>query len=469
VTGRRFGLAVLAVVALAAGLRATCLGRWPFGSDEIGTFEDVELYLHPPAVPANPDQAVPRVIPLSMAALDLGHRVFGTDERGCRVLPAVFGVGLVAVAAVGLAGLVGRGTAVTAGLWLAVGVEPIFYSQYHRFYTLTAVLCGAVTIVAAWAVRRGSGGLMAAACGLAGLAVASHTLAGVVFPVLVAGAFAAAAVGGTRRAVIVAAVGATLAAGVAAVVILPVVRAKAGLTHWEGATSVKAVQSLVVQASLPVCVLALPGLVLLWRRDRQQAAFWAAAAGGWAGAGVALPGVLPFHSAYTFPLALPVFVLAGFAVVELAAAVADRAGQLPAGLVWAGLPLLNLPGLASYYQDGNRHDFRTACAYVAERFGPADAVVCNEPTKLSRYGPSLDPHQLIVLPTGTPADVLPAVPPGGRLWVICSGGRGGIKPSWQPWVYEHCRLRTVVAARRFDYHEFGVWVFATPGPETPGK
>lgn len=462
---RRFWLAVLAVVVLAVGLRATALGRWPFAGDELGTFDELRLYRHPPAVLEHPDDAVPRVIPLSMMTFDIGQRLFGTSELGSRVLPAMFGVGLVAVVAVGLAGLLSRGAAVTVGVWLAVAVEPIFYSQYHRFYTLTALLCGAATVVAAWAVRTGSGVRMAVACGLAGLGVASHTLAGLAFAVLVAGSLAAAAVGGSRRVFTVAAVGATLAAGVAAVVILPVVRDKAGLTHWTGFTSLKAVQSLIAQVSWPVCVLAVPGLVVLWRRDRQQAAFWATAAGVWAGSAVVLPALLPFHSAYTFPLALPMFVLAGAAVAELTAAVTDRAGPVVAALVWVGLPLLNLPGLASYYQDGNRHDFRAACAYVAERIGPADAVVCNEPTKLYHYRPELADRTVLVPAWQTPADV--PLRPGGRVWVVCSGGRAGIKPTWQPWVYEHCRLQTVIAARRFDYHEFGVWVFVTPGPMNP--
>ena len=113
--GRRFGLGVAAVVAAAVGLRAFGLGAWPFGSDELGTFDDVRIFYHPPVPVTHPDQLVPRVIPLSMVVLDLGHRMFGRDEWGCRVLVAILGVAHVALVTVGLRGLLGPAVAVGVG------------------------------------------------------------------------------------------------------------------------------------------------------------------------------------------------------------------------------------------------------------------------------------------------------------------------------------------------------------------
>lgn len=444
----RFLLAVLAVTLLAAGLRGAGLGRWPFGGDELGTFDELAWHRDPPAVIETPDQSVPRVIPLSMWAFEAGRQAFGEGERGSRVVPAVCGLLGVVVVTLGLAGPLPRPAAVAVGLWLAVGVEPIFYSQYHRFYSLTALFAWPALVAGARAVRTGSAGWMLAACGLAGLATACHTIAGATF-----GALAVGAVWGGWRVRLTAWAGAAAAAGVAVAVILPAVGAKAGMTFagWEGASSVRAAFSLVAQASWPAAVLAPVGLALLWQRDRRQAGYWATAAAAWLGGGLVLPAVLPYHSAYSFAAALPVWVLAGVATAELA----GRVGR-PGWLLWAGLPLLTLPGLASYYADGNRHDFRATAAYLADRVGPADLVLCNEPAKLKHYRPELLPRLLSPLA----ADAF-RVPAGGRLWVACGASRRSLEKPWQPWLADHARLQTVIAARRADYHEYAVWVYVT--------
>jgi hypothetical protein len=464
--GRRFWLAVAAVMVLAVALRANGLGRWPFASDELGTFNEVALFRNPPNPITHPDQAVPRVIPLSMCALDIGHRLFGRDEFGCRFLVAIFGVLHVAAVVIGLSYVLPRLVALAAGLWLAVSVEHIFYCQYHRFYTLAALLVACATLAAARSVRTGSGWWMAAACAFAAPAVAAHTIAGAVFGVLLLGG-AVAAVGGKWRPLIVAGAGAIVAGVLLAFVIMPVIGAKAGLTSWTGLSSTHAVFGAIMQVSWPVCLLAIPGAVVLWYRDRAQAAFWSGAAGVWAGSAVALPAILPYHSAYIFPFALPMFVLAASAVAGAAAAVGATAGTLAGRLVWLALPLLNFPALASYYQDGNRHDFRAAAAYVAERIGPLDRVISNEPDKVEHYRPDLAPQMLHLPRANDPATALARVPPGGRLWVVCSGGRSGFEPGWQEWVHRHCHLQSVIAHTRYDYYAFPVWVFRTPDP--PGR
>lgn len=461
-TGRRFWLAAVTVLVIAAGLRIGGLGRWPFGSDELGTFGDVEAFFHPPDVITHPDLRVPRVIPLSMIVLDFGHRMFGRDEGGCRVLVALLGIAHVALAMVGLRGLVGPTVAITTGAWMAVSVDHIFYSQYHRFYTLVALLLTAATLAAARSARSGSGRWMAVACGLVGLGVLAHTLAGAAFGVLAIGALVAASRHRWHPTFVFVA-GAALAAAGLVFVLLPLAGAKTTTVNFAGLSTRHALLASVAQVSWPTCVLALPGAWILWQRDRDQAAFWVGAAAVWAGVPLVLPMLLAYHSAYAFPLALPVFVLAATTVEELVFALRDRVGRRVAALVWVGLPLLSLPSLASYYQDGNRHDFRTAANYLAANVGPADAILCNEPLKLIYYRPELDPYILPQEPIGRHAVPAVVLRPGGRLWVVASGGRAGFEPGWQVWVHHNCHLQTKVAARRFDYYEFAVWVYRTPG------
>lgn len=459
--GRRFWLAFAAVLALAAGARAACLGKWAFAADELGSFKDVERYRDPPAGSTHPDDALPRVIPLSILALDAGHALFGSDELGCRVVVTLFGLAHVAVVVVGLSLVTSRAVALTAGLWLAVSVEHIFFSQYHRFYTLAALLVGCATLAAARSVKVGSPRWMAAACVFASLAVLAHTLVGTVFGILLVGGVIA-VFNGTKRPLLVAVVGSGVALAWLALVILPVVGAKAGLKAWTGYSSAHAVFGAVAQVSWPVCLLAVPGLAIMWRRDRAQAVFWAAAGCAWAGSAVALPKVLPYHPAYIFPLMLPAFVFAATAVGEIASAAHTSGGRAAAVLVWLLLPLLNLPSLASYYQDGNRHDFRAAAAYLTERIGPNDRVLSNEPDKLLHYRPELRPQIVDQPRAAAPSDALSKVPPGGRLWVVCSGGRTGFEPAWEKWVYANCHQDAVVGRPRYDYYAFPVWVFRTP-------
>jgi hypothetical protein len=299
---------------------------------------------------------------------------------------------------------------------------------------------------------------MAAACVSGFLAVLTHTVTGAVFGILLTGGLIA-AFGGSRRPLLVAACGSAVALGWLVAVVLPALRAKTAMTSWLGLSPAHAAMGVVAQASWPVCALAAAGLPILWHRDRAQAAFWAFAGAVWVGAAVALPKVLVFHTAYTFPLMLPAFVFAALAAEACASAVPSRLG---AWAVWLALPLLNLPALASYYQDGNRHDFRAAAAYLVEHVGPNDRVLSNEPDKLLYYRPELRPHVVEQLRTAPPAEAVAKVPPGGRLWVVSSGGRGGFEPAWQAWVYAHCRQQARVERPRYDYYAFPVWVFRTP-------
>lgn len=464
--GSRFWLALAAILALASAARFADLGKWAFASDELGTFNDVDLFLNPPSQVTHPDQAVPRVIPVAMAALDAGHRLFGRDEFGCRVAVAAFGVLHIAAVVIGLSLVLPRAVALTAGVWLAVATEHIFYSQYHRFYTLAALFVGCATLAAARSAKTGSARWMAWACVFAALAVLTHTVTGAVFAIVLTGGLLA-ALGGRKRPLAVAVCGAAVALGWLMGGVLPVLRAKTELTSWLGLSSTHAAFGLVAQASWPVCVLAVPGFFLMWKRDRVQAAFWATAGLVWLGSALALPAVLVYHTAYAFPLMLPVFVFAATTAVALSSAARERGGRAGALAVWLALPLLNLPSLVSYYQDGNRHDFRAAAAHVAARVGPNDRVLSNESDKVVHYRPELRAQIIDQSRADPPADARAKVPTGGRLWVVCSGGRSGFEPGWQKWVYANAHLDAALGRTRYDYYEFKVWVFVTPPRPAP--
>jgi hypothetical protein len=459
-------MAFIAVVMLAGVLRVAGLGRWSFASDELGTFAEVEqLFGEARLSEDDPDRNVPRLVPLATALHATGYALFGRDEFGSRTLPALFGLAQVIVVGLGLRGLAGRTTAIAAALLLALSPEHLFYSQYNRFYAPAALFGSLAFLAAARAVKVDSARWMAVAviATLAGILV--HALLGLVF-----GGLAAALLLlwlfrdlRSRRLWIVVLAGALVAALYAALYLYPLGRDKAVSYWWTGYSIPRALLSGVSQVSWPVALFAVPGLLVLWKRDRAQAIFWVAQAAVWAGALVILPRVLPFHSAYVFALNLPLFVLAAAGFAEIADRLSERSRAI--AVVVAGcLFLLNLPAVASHYRDGSRHDFRAAAHWIAERIGPDDVIVAVQGDKLARYRPELEGRWHRLPARDIPQFVESRRPASGRVWIVLPGGRGGLPEPWREWAERVGRPQTTIVHSRFDYHEYPIFILLEDRP-----
>ena len=464
---RAWRVAFAAAIAVAVISRVVGIGQWSFASDELGTFHDVRMFLGDEEYAHDdPDRNVPKMVPVAMALHAASHAVFGTGEAGSRALPAVCGVLQVVLVGLGLKYLLGRTPAFATAALLAVSPEHLFYAQYHRFYAPAALFATLAFLAAARSLGLNSARRMVWACAAAMLAVLTHTLVGMIFGgFVVAAALARAMPDGARsnRLLLAAAGGAVFAALFAALYLYPLAKGKAVGYGWEGYSISHAVFSGVSQVTWPVAVFSVPGLVILWKRDRVQAAFWGSQAAVWAASLLVLPKMLPFHSAYVFPLCLPVIVLGGVAVGEIA----DRLTPVSklAGLTGlAGLLMLNLPAVVSHYQDGSRHDFRAAANWVGDRIGPTDVMVVVQGDKLSHYRPELEGRWHRLPYKDIPKFVDDRRPADGQVWVVLPGGRGGLPEPWREWAEKNARWRATIVHRRFDYHEYPIYILAEDRP-----
>ncbi len=464
---RAWGGAFAAAVVLAVIFRVVGIGQWSFASDELGTFHEVRTFLGETRFAHDdPDRQVPKMVPVAMALHAAADSAFGSGEAGSRTLPAVCGVMQIVLVGLGLKTLLGRTPALAVMLLLTVSPEHLFYSQYHRFYSPAALFATLAFLAAARSLRLDSARWMVWACGAAMLAVLTHTLVGMVFGGFVfAAALTRAMPGGLRsnRVLLAAVGGAVFAALFAAMYLYPLSEGKAVGYGWEGDSISRSIFSGVSQVTWPVALFSVPGLLILWRRDRVQAAFWGSQASVWALALLALPKVLPFHSAYVFPLCLPVVALGGVAFGEIADRLAP-AGRLAGVAVLAGLLMLNLPEVVSYYQDGSRHDFRAAANWVGDRIGPNDVLVVVQGDKLSHYRPELEGRWHRLPLTDIPKFVDDHRPADGNVWVVLPGGRGGLPEPWREWAEKNARLQTAIVHRRFDYHEYPIYILVEDRP-----
>ncbi len=449
--------AVAGVLILAAGLRFYKLGVWSFAGDELATTREAgALFGLTPVPPGSQFDRLPRIAPLVYAAHQAGYALFGTDEFGARAVPAALGSALPALAVLLLWRPLGGWAAAATGLLLALSPEAVLRSQENRFYAPAAFAAGGCVLTAAAAAHAGSVRAFAAACGFALVAPLVHPVLAALAPGLLAAA--ALAPGPRRRAFVFAGGLATL--GVVVIVgvyQLPLMRGWNAGAGW-GYSVAHAVSSGVNRAGLPTVLLAGVGAVLMVRRRHPARWFWAVWGGGWFATLVALPPVLAYHPAYSFPLALGPTAVAGYAVGEVTRLLAADAGRA-AAVAWVGAAcLFNLPALGSHYADGSRPDHRAAARLVALRRQPGEAVAAASPGNLAYYRASLS--DAAGLDTDRLLEELEAVGRRGRVtWLVLPAGRARREEDVQDWLNRHARLERTFRRFRVDAYEFTLDVY----------
>src|SRR5262249_28263289 len=153
--------------------------------------------------------------------------------------------------------------------------------------------------------------------------------------------------------------------------------------------------------------------------------------------------------AYTFPLALGVFALAGHAVARLYEGLRGRDPAVASA--WVGVAcLLILPGVVSHYCDGSRCDYRGAARYIADHWRPGDRVAVSSDKNLGYYLPAhIRPRSVRMTPEAL-AQVA-AEADEGRVWVVLATNRGGKPEALARYLAPRCTLQTVVRRPRLDY------------------
>jgi hypothetical protein len=460
----------VSLVLLAGGLRLFRLGAWSFHGDELAMLKETTALRTPHQGPLTEQgDRLPRLIPVSYRLQLLGYELFGQDEWGTRVLPALLGTLQVLLVFLGLQGPLGRLPALATALLMAVWPEHVYRSQENRFYMAPSLFASLCMIAGAHAVQRRSAGWTVAACLAALAALLAHTLQGGLF----VGLFAAIATaawtardGRLLRLLGIVAGAALLTAVFVACYILPLVRGWNTGETW-GYGPLHSVLASVSQLGWPIALLAALGAVSVWKANDVQAGYWGVWMVVWFAASLMLPFVVSYHPAYVFPLTLGPLVLAGRAIGQVYKGLQKQ--NALAGPVWLGLAcLMNFPSLISYYADGARFDFRTATHHVAEHWQEGDRLAGFSPSLLKHYAPSgIEP---IALRAANPvADLQKLTREPGRLWIVVPSNRSGKPEQLARWLDQHCARDLNVRKARFDYYENAIEVFVYPPSEGTGQ
>jgi 4-amino-4-deoxy-L-arabinose transferase-like glycosyltransferase len=417
-----------------------------------------------------PGERQARMIPLPHLLQGLAYDAFGHDEAGVRTGSAIAGAVIIAIAAMAVTRVYGPASGVILGSMLVTCAWLLGSHQSNRHYSY-AFLFGSLAILAtATSWRRNSilWGLLAGAC--TALAVAMHT---VLFALLMATGVFMVIEAFLRKSPVprrsvwaywVTAI--PLTACALAPFIWCMLAYKGPPVDW-GYSSFHSVAGLVLNLGPSVAVLALIGFFLPWRGDDVMGRLCAVIAAAAVMACAVLPLVHSFRHDYVLPMSLSFFMLASGTATAVYDAVRRHRGRALAVAVTAMLVAMPLPSLASYYQDGDRHDYRAAAQFIKNNAKPADIVASDSPGCLGYYLPTPveTGHRIFSRPDAAMAALDKLAAGGRRVWYVCRYSRESLEPDADRWLWRNAVRMRQIKKQRFDYHENIVDVYLIHGKQ----
>jgi hypothetical protein len=381
----------------------------------------------------------------------MGTAWFGSDEFGCRVVPALSGVFLVgAVFLLGVSAF-GPRRALLVALLVALSPVHIFQSQVNRFYSVAALFTGITLLLGAIAAVRSAPRWTALTCVGLVLSVLCHSVLLALYPFLVAGILGtrlAGRHGGVRSALVLLAITGLLLAGFVVFHLLPLVRGWNEGAEW-GYSTRHSVLASIHMLGWPVALLAVLGGILLTEGRDPQRFYWLACVSAWAAVSLLLPGMIEYNPRYVFPFALTGVVLAGSAIDVIGDRL--RTGMPWAAAGWVIVTLgLGLPSLLSHYVDGSRFDIRAAARYVSEHWEPGDRVVTHSYLTFIHYAPRCEPAFAIPGEANLHEELRRITAAPGRTWFVVTSTGGGPMEPLRGWLLEHAAAREHIEGNRID-------------------
>jgi len=459
---------------LAAALTRFYRVDWSVSGDDTSTFTAVRSLLDKPfflkEFQAYDDQ--PRGVPVGYLLQALTFRLCGTDETGARCGTALAGSLAVALCVFAVARLYGLAHACIVGVMLILWPWHLFHSQSHRVYSYAFLFASAAMLTGAAGWRRNSLVWGAVSGVLTAVAVSTHVFA-IVVP-LGLGLFvvleAVREPTGVRRR----AMWGYVAAGV------PLLLVSCGLAvwalgHWPdreamgwGYRGAHSLMGLAFNITWSITLLSVVGWLRAWRESDATLRMWAAIACAIVAVSVVAPRFVSFRPDYVFPVSVVFFLLATHVLAEAYVLLRARSAVLGLGVV-AGVLLLALPSFASYYQDGNRKDYRAAANFIQEHAHGDDLIAADTPGALAYY---LDREVASVpRPTSSPQECVQRLEQlaqrGRRIWYVCRFAREEAPTNVDRWFWQNAVRMLRIKQKRFDYHEniLDVYLFnaARPG------
>jgi hypothetical protein len=442
-TGVRLWSATFFALLVTAFLHFHDLGRWAWDHDEVPALIELGLSnIEMTGATGEQAKKLPRLLPVWYESQRLALRFLPIDEWGARVLPATCGALAVVLAFYAVTRYWGFGFGL-AFLILVNGSQCyIWLSQQNRFYSM-AILFLTLTWMVDCLSRASLGSVLGIVL-FTTLAVLSHSLLVVVFLIAFVAACLTALVRWTSWTLVI---HTGLSAAVSLAIYVGYLRPimQGWVSGGTGGTNV--LVSFVAQIGMPTLALGLLGALLSLRtaESRTRMGWWTTLAVG----GLAFLAMTPWimkawNPRYGLFFMPPFFMLAAYAVTTVAQLLRSPALQVGWYLI---VCLLLLPKLASHYQDGSRHDFRSAAAVVLKHTHEGQKVLSNWPETLQYY---------LTDKTGIKVDWLEQTLPTSEFLVVFSSN------AWEPLFQPPNRQGQVLAeirTRRFDEQSHIVRVY----------
>ncbi|MEQ8763327.1 MAG: glycosyltransferase family 39 protein [Planctomycetota bacterium] len=453
----------------AAALRLPTLGHWSLSGDEI--------YSHYDALGVDLDDwgSTPwgvRHYPLVYVLIRLAYEVFGQSELAARLFPALFGIAAVPAIYWALSRFTRQAVARWAALLILLSPWHLFNSQNARFYSAVFFFGGAGMLLVFSALERNRARNLWAGLICLGLATLSHPSGGLAMGAVVVYVLLIALLPGFERPPglnrrILLPPGILL--GVVAVLASPkaydlIMMRKSSQLREAVYDTTHLISALIFNIGPHLCLMALVGaVVLLWRRNRLGLFLVSIAA---------IPIVslilLSFKFStghrYAFSVAPAVFILAAVGIAAVVKLVRTR--SLACAVAVASIFLLYpSSSLLSYYQDGDRHDFRGAAEQVAASFEVGDVILAESHGYVEHYAPGLYALEL-PMPWERMQELARR---NRRVWCIVKAGRSGVLQdphgATESWVNLHGCLVARISAPRYDYHLNELRIYLCEIPE----
>lgn len=400
-----------------------------------------------------------RMIPLPHLLQGLAYDVFGYDEAGIRTGSAIAGALIIAISVMVVSRLHGPANGIILGIMLVMCSWLMFHHQSNRHYSY-AFFFGALALLttqAAWQRNTPVWGVLAGCC--TALAVAMHSAAAILPLSILAFMFVEALMRKTalpKRALWAywtSCIPLVICA-LAPIIWLKLTSSGFWVAIW-GRSPSHSVAGLVFNLGFSVALLAVVGWFCAWRSGTASDRLCAVVAVVAVFTCALVPLLVSSKYDYVLPVALSFFLLASRTLTAVYGAIVHVKGKRLAVAVTGAILLMPLPSFASYYQDGDRKDYRAAAKFIEEHLEPGDTVAADIPGCLGYYldVPVESGHRIVSDPDAAMAALTRLATGGQRVWYVCRYARDVLRPDADRWLWRHAVRMRRIRKKRFDYHE----------------
>ncbi|GAK59409.1 hypothetical protein U27_06393 [Candidatus Vecturithrix granuli] len=420
---------------------------WSFWGDETSTFLQVK---------ALEDKIPPD--PLAYYLQHITYQLFGRGERESRMGVAITGTLAIAFIVLLVFRLYGHVTAVLLGFILLLSPWHLFHSQNQRSYSY-AFFFGAMALLTAALAWKENNGKWAALSGLmSALTVATHSLS-MVIPVAL-GTFVIFEILRHHPTISWRAIRGYLLVGVPLLLFL-CFWAWFGWQNWSerqnwGYTSIHTLMGIAFNLNWGITLTACAGWWwAMWYSKDASDRLWGVVVIIVIVVAILAPLFLPFRQDYVFASTVAFFILAARFVALMYEQVKKQSRLIALAMSMVFI-LLPLPSFVSHYQDGDRHDYRSAAKFINDHYQPGDIILSASWISVLRYYlPAFQVTPIPNLQEGKTAilSLEQHIADKQRVWLIYSLAREEIPQDVDQWLWKHGIRMLRIKKKRFDYHE----------------